>query len=131
MADNEKKQAAEQDQPVALKDGESLEGTSFYEENVNPMSAAEEAERQQAENYPNRSGVTTFEGQHEDGPEKARQGFAATHRAEVGRVIVLHEDTEHDGELYKAGVQDIPLKVADAFIKDGKAFEPAGKKKGR
>lgn len=130
MADNEKKQET-REQPSALKDGESLEGTFFKEENVNPMTPAEEAERQQAENYPNVTGVRTFAGSHEEGPEKARQGFAATHRAEIGRVVVVHEDTEHGGEVYKAGVQDIPLKVADALIGDGKAFEPAGKKKGR
>ena len=128
MAKNEEQnQAQGQEEPSALRGGESVAAAPI-EAKVNPMDAAEEAERQQAEQYP--QGVSSFKGQHEES-EEARQGFASTSRARVGRVVVLHEDVEHDGEVYKAGVQDIPKKVADALMKEEKAFEPAGKKRGR
>lgn len=120
--------------PAAARDGESV--TAFAdtvgaptENNVNQFSPAEEAERQRAEAAPRSRTVTTFDGH--DELEEARHGQASTHRATVGRVVVVDEDTEHDGEIYKAGVQDLPLDVADALISDDKAFEPAGKKQGR
>ena len=95
--------------PSAAKEGESLPVMEVapIEDSVNPMTPGEEALRQQAEAYPRNP--TTFSGQHEDGPEKARQGYASTSRARVGRVVVLHEDVEHEGEIYKDGVQDIEL----------------------
>lgn len=120
--------------PSAAREGESdlahvsNEGYSL-EEQVNPMTPEEEMERQRAENYPRAAAVQTFEA-HEE-MEKARAGHAATSRAVVGRVVVVHEDVERDGEVYKAGVQDIPLDVADALVGEGLAFEPAGKKRGR
>jgi hypothetical protein len=136
VAKNEKAQEAQNEEAQAAKDGESVtaladvgEAGGSLEEKVNRMTPAEEQARQAEEQYP--SAGVTFAGQHEEGPEEARQGFAATSRATVGRVVVVHEDTVHEGELYKAGTQDLPLAVADALIADGKAFEPAGKKKGR
>lgn len=119
--------------PSAAREGEanlSHDANAGYgpEHDVARLTPEEEAERQRAEAFPRPRDVRVFEG-HE--PEEARQGFASTHRAEIGRVVVVHEDVEHGGEVYKAGVQDIPLSVADALIGDGKAFEPAGKKKGR
>jgi phosphoribosylaminoimidazole (AIR) synthetase len=134
VAKNEKAQEARNEGAQAAKDGESITALAdvnggSLEEKVNRMSPAEEQARQAEEQYPH-LGVT-FAGQHEEGPEEARQGYAATSRATVGRVVVVHEDTVHEGELYKAGTQDLPLEVADALIADGKAYEPAGKKKGR
>ena len=124
-------QAEREGEKPAAYNGESVSGSESesrpVESNVNPMSPAEEAERQQAENYPRPS--QTFE--KHDEAEKVRQGFASTSRARIGRVVVVHEDVEHDGELYKAGVQDLPVEVADALMADDKAFEPAGKKRGR
>jgi hypothetical protein len=136
MAKNENKPSVEEKRDAeaksnenpALRGGESV-AEQPIEQRVNPMTPGEEMERQAAESYP--QNVASFAGQHEEGPEEARQGFASTSRAEVGRVVVLHEDTEYEGEVYKAGTQDIPLAVADSFIADGKAYEPAGKKKGR
>ncbi len=136
MAKNENKPSAEErrdaeaksNENPALRGGESAPDRPM-EQRVNRMSPAEEMERQAAEAYP--QNVASFAGQHEEGPEEARQGFASTSRAVVGRVVVLHEDTEYEGEVYKAGTQDIPLSVADYFIGEGKAYEPAGKKKGR
>jgi hypothetical protein len=63
--------------------------------------------------------------------DEARFGVAASDPAYEGKVVTLHRDAEHDGKLYKAGTQDLPVAVADAFIGEGKAFEPGGKKKGR
>lgn len=117
--------------PAAARDGESaISGaTSALEEQVNRMSPGEEAERQAAEAYPRAKTVRTFDGH--DEPEEARQGFASTHRARVGRVVVVHEDVVRGDELYKAGTQDLPLEVADEMIANGEAYEPAGKKRGR
>ncbi len=121
--------------PSAARDGESA--LSFaavneaIENRVNPMTAEQESERQRAENFPNASSVTVFRGQHEDGPERVRAGYASTHRAVVGRVVVLHQDEVYEKEVYKAGTQDLPVDVADYFIGEGLAYEPAGKKKGR
>ncbi len=63
--------------------------------------------------------------------KKATYGVAASDPAYEGRVVTLHRDQEHDGKLYKAGTQDLPVAVADALIAEEKAFEPGGKKKGR
>lgn len=122
--------------PAAAKDGESdltyaaNDGYSAEENEVNEFTPAEEAERQQAEQYPHIDTVTVFDPSTVK-KEKARVGHGATHRAEVGRVVVVLEETMHDGELYRPGVGDLPLEVADALIKEGVAYEPAGKKKGR
>ncbi len=62
---------------------------------------------------------------------EARFGPASTHLADLGRVVVVHRDTEHEGETYKAGTQDLPVKVADALIEKGAASEAEGVKKGR
>ena len=125
-------QAERGGEKAAASEGESVSGAMEgpLEEQVNRMTPAEEAERQQAEAYP-RALDSAFAGQHEEGPEEARQGHASTHRARVGRVVVVHEDVTHNGEVYKAGVQDIELDDADALIGEGKAYEPAGKKRGR
>lgn len=138
--DNDRKVSGEQvapeqrnadGEPAAARDGESvpISEVTPIEANVNPMSAGEEAERQALEAYPRASVVQTFDGH--DKPEKVRAGHASTSRANVGRVIVLHEDREYEGEVYKAGVHDLPVKVADHFMGENLAFEPAGKKKGR
>ncbi len=118
-------------EPAAAKEGESLPVSEVapIEANVNPMSPGEEAERQALEAYPRASAVQTFD--KHDEPEKVRAGYASTSRANVGRVIVLHEDREYEGEVYKAGVHDLPVDVADHFMGENEAFEPAGKKKGR
>lgn len=63
--------------------------------------------------------------------DEPRFGQAASTPSEYGKVVVVHYDVEHDGETYKAGVQDLPVSVADALIADGSAYEPDGKKKGR
>lgn len=121
--------------PSAAKEGESdltfaaNEGYALEDE-VNELTPAEEAERQQAEQYPHIDSVTVFDPSTVK-KEKARVGHGATHRAEVGRVVVVLEETMHDGELYRPGVGDLPLEVADALIDQGVAYEPAGKKKGR
>lgn len=95
---------------------------------VNPDPVAE-AEKQQAENFPR---VTEFDFDPANhSVEEARPGRAATSRAIVGRVVIVEHDLIHDGEVYKAGVQDLPQDVADALISEGEAFEPAGKKRGR
>lgn len=118
--------------PAAARNGESViaaADTASLEEQVNQFSPAEEMERARAETYPRAASVATFDGH--DEPEDVRYGQAATHRSTVGRVVVVDEDVEYGGEVYKAGVQDLPLDVADALIGDNKAFEPAGKKQGR
>lgn len=128
-------QANREGEAEAAREGESAlayaDTNQAVESEVNRMSPEEESERQRAENFPLVGSVTTFAGQHEEGPEEARVGYASTHRAEVGRVVVVHEDVIRDGEVYKAGTQDLPLEVADAMIAEGEAYEPAGKKKGR
>jgi hypothetical protein len=63
--------------------------------------------------------------------KEAVYGVAASDPSEVGRVVTLHHDQEHEGKTYKAGTQDLPASVADHFIEQGLAEEPAGKKKGR
>lgn len=87
-----------------------------------------EAERQVRENYPRVRGDEFDPSEVE--PEEARPGRAATSRADFGRVVVVEDDVLYDNEIYKAGVQELPLDVADALISQGDAFEPAGKKKG-
>lgn len=125
----------EKGEPLAAKEGDSVIAQADTkmvepEQRVNRMSATEEIERQAAEQYA-RAPKRAWAGQHEEGPEEPRFGRASTHRSEFGRVVVLHEDQEYQNEIYKAGVQDLPLEVADHFIGEGVAFEPAGKKKGR
>jgi hypothetical protein len=66
-----------------------------------------------------------------DSKNEARFGPASTHQADLGRVVVVERDTEHEGETYKAGTQDLPLEVADALIDKGAAHEAPGVKKGR
>lgn len=66
-----------------------------------------------------------------DKKDDVRYGQAASDPAEYGKIVTLHRDEEKDGKLYKAGTQDLPVDVANAFIDEGKAFEPGGKKKGR
>lgn len=123
-------------QPRAASEGESAPEwrPEAKEERVNleagGLTSAEEQERAAAQAYPRRSAQAVFDPA-EDEVEPARVGHAATSRSEIGRVIVLDEDYEHDGELYKAGVQQQPVEVADALIAEGVAFEPAGKKRGR
>lgn len=143
MAEEKKAQSEEQPtnrqaQEEAERDGayEGESNTAFaenegapLEDEANELSPAEEAERQIAEYHPRSHQVQVFDG-HEE-LEGARHGAASTHRALLGRVVVVDEDVLHDGELYKAGVQDLPLEVADALIEEGLAFEPAGKKMGR
>lgn len=120
--------------PLAAKDGESV--TAFadnegspQENELNQFTPEEEAERQRLEAFPRSPAVATFDGH--DEVENARAGHASTSRSALGRVVVVDEDVEHGGELYKAGVQDLPLDVASALISEGSAFEPAGKKMGR
>lgn len=63
--------------------------------------------------------------------EEAKFGVAASDPAEIGKVVTLHHDQNHEGREYKAGTQDLPVQVADHFLEEGLAAEPAGKKKGR
>lgn len=100
----------------------------LLEVHVNP-DPNEEVERQQVENYP-RLAEDYFDPSEVE-PEQPRQGHSATSRADIGRVVVVDFDVIHDGEVVKAGTQDLPLSVADALIADGHAWEPAGKKRGR
>lgn len=100
----------------------------LLEVQVNP-DPAQEVERQQEENFP-RLAEDYFDPKEME-PEEPRQGRSATSRADIGRVVVVDHDVIHDGEVVKAGVQDLPLSVADALISEGAAWEPAGKKRGR
>lgn len=84
---------------------------------------------QQRENFPRVTGEEFDPSEKEKEP--VREGRAATSRSEVGRVVVVDYDCEYDGEIYKSGISDLPLDVADALIDEGLAWEPAGKKKGR
>jgi hypothetical protein len=95
---------------------------------VNP-DPADEVAAQQRENYP-RIPEEYFDPQEVE-PEEIRAGHSATSRSVVGRVVVIEEDCIHDGEVYKAGVQDISAEAADALMGEGLAWEPAGKKRGR
>lgn len=120
-----------EEQPVVpsldnMPEGRAYVGLKEYE--VNP-DHVDESFKQQAENYPRAPAITFTPADHE--PEEARAGRSATSRSKVGRVVVVENDEIYDGEVYKAGVQDLPLDVADALIGDGKAWEPAGKKRGR
>jgi len=120
-------------EPSAPKDGESVLAESDLRrdkaEEVHELTPAEETLRQQAEQYPSTTGFEFF-GQHEEG-ENSTFGHSSTARSRVGRVVIVHEDTELNGEVYKAGAQDIEREAADSLIADGLAFEPAGKKRGR
>ncbi len=125
------KEQREEEQPVHtsldnMPEGQAYVGLLEYE--VNP-DHVDETFKQQAENFP-RVSEESFHPEEVES-ESPRQGRAATSRAIVGRVVVIEEDVIYDGEVYKAGVQDIPLDVADALIADNMAFEPAGKKRGR
>lgn len=66
-----------------------------------------------------------------DEKKEAVFGQASSDKSEHGRIVVVHEDHEMNGRLYKAGVHDLPVEEADALIADEKAFEPEGKGKGR
>lgn len=122
-------------EPVAAKEGESVIAVADradqqgLERTVNELDPAEEQLRQQAEAFPRAQAVQTFD-THEE-TERVRAGQASTSRSDHGRVVTVHEDTEEGGEVYKAGTQDIGQDAADALIAAGKAFEPAGKKRGR
>ncbi len=119
--------------PSAAKDGESVLAESDLRrdlsESVHELTPAEEIFRQQRENYPRATGYE-FAGQHEEW-EGSTYGYASTDRSKLGRVVTVHEDTEIDGKVYKAGTQDLERESADALIAEGKAYEPAGKKRGR
>jgi hypothetical protein len=104
------------------------EAIGILEAYVNPDPVAE-AEKQERENYPRVPEQVFDPAEHE--VEEARYGQASSHRSVHGRVIVIEEDTIENNEVYKAGVGDYPADVADALIADGRAFEPAGKKRGR
>lgn len=131
-ADGVRALATPQDQAVTndLPEGDNTVG--LLEMQVRPFSDEEERDRQQLEGYP-RLPEEYFDPHGEDSrdPEPAKAGRAATHRADVGRVVTVDFDTIYDGEVYKSGTQDLPLDVADALISEGKAWEPAGKKRGR
>jgi hypothetical protein len=128
---DEQREEDEENNPVHTSLDNMPEGTAYVgllEYEVNPDHVDESA-KQQAENYP-RVQAQTFRPEELE-PEEPRMGRSATARAMVGRVVVIENDVIHDGEVYKAGVQDIPLDVADELIADGMAWEPAGKKRGR
>jgi hypothetical protein len=131
-ADGARALATPKDQAVYNDLPEGTNTVGLLEQQVSPFSPEEERDRQQLEGYP-RPPEEFFDPHGEDSrdPEPAKAGRAATHRADVGRVVVVDYDTIHDGEVYKSGVQDLPLDVADALISEGKAWEPAGKKRGR
>jgi hypothetical protein len=99
---------------------------NYVEGDVDPMA---DSMRQQAENYPRVSAEVFLPEEQEK--EQARQGHTATSRADIGRVVVVDADCIVGGEVVKAGVQDLPLEIADSLISEGLAFEPAGKKRGR
>ena len=96
---------------------------------VNP-DAGEESAKQQAENFP-RVPVESFRPEEHE-TEVARGGYTATARSLPGcREVVVEQDLIYEGEVVKAGVQPLPVEMADALIADNMAWEPAGKKRGR
>lgn len=127
-------QQSSQDAPEAAYDGESNTnysdggGEELYAQ-VHEIDPAEEAELQRAEAFPRSYDVQVFDGH--DRKLSLRKGFGATRQSELGRLVVIDEEVEHDGDVFKPGVVDLPAKVADALIDKGVAFEPAGKGKGR
>ena len=55
----------------------------------------------------------------------------ALHTGEERKIVVVHHDTELDGETLKAGVHDLPVDKAASLVDDEKAHGPGGKGKGR
>jgi hypothetical protein len=108
---------------------ERAEYVGLLEYEVNP-DAGEEALVQQQENFPRAPKDAFRPEEHE--VEEARGGYSATARSLPGcREVIVENDVIHDGEVIKAGVQPLPVDIADALIADNNAWEPVGKKRGR
>lgn len=62
--------------------------------------------------------------------EEAAFGQASSDRSEHGKLVVVDQDTEEGGKVYKAGAHDLPIEEAGALIAAEKGHEPDGKGKG-
>ena len=91
----------------------------------------EERDRQQQENYP-RLPREYFDPHGEDKQElRPLNKYGRTSQSSYGRLVLVEQDVLYDGEVYKAGMQQLPAEEAEALIDAGLAYEPAGKGTGR